>query len=270
MTLAADGIRREGAMVGAETWTDAEGRRLDEGEALDRLAAVRVVLLGERHDRPEDHLWQARVIAGLAARRRPVVVGFEMFPRHARPALDAWVAGGLDRAGFLAATRWPEVWGMDADLYMPIFEVCRAGGIAMRGLNVDRPVVSLVGRDGWEALPEAERDWLTPARPASAAYRRAIFDLTGGVRPDRRAQSPDDPAFDRFARAQGVWDRAFACALAGILAETPAALAIGVIGRGHLERRLGVVEQLDDLRVGPALVALPDGPAGAGDLMTAS
>ncbi len=139
----------------------------------------------------------------------------------------------------------------------------------MRGLNVDRPIVSLVGRDGWEALPEAERRWLTPARPASPAYRRAIFELTGGARPDRKAQSPDDPAFDRFARAQGVWDRAFACALAGILAETPGALAVGVIGRGHLERRLGVVEQLDDLGVGPALVALPDGAAGAGDLVVA-
>ncbi|MBP7241208.1 ChaN family lipoprotein [Amaricoccus sp.] len=254
-------------MVGAGGWIDAAGARLDEGAALDRLATARIALLGERHDRVEDHLWQARVIAGLAARRRPVVVGFEMFPRHARPALDAWVAGGLDRERFLEAARWREVWGMDPDLYMPIFELCRAEGIAMRGLNVDRPLVSLIGRDGWEALPEAERGWLSPARPASPAYRRAIFDLTGGVRPDRKAQSPEDPAFDRFARAQGVWDRAFACGIAGILGETPEALAVGVIGRGHLERRLGVVEQLDDLGVGPALVALPDGPAGAGDLV---
>ena len=64
-----------------------------------------------------------------------------------------------------------------------------------------------------------------------------------------------------------MWDRAFACALAEALAETPDAIAVGVIGRGHLERRLGVVEQLDDLGVGPALVALPDGRPGDGDLV---
>lgn len=248
-------------------WIDAEGRRIDEAAALDRLAGARVALLGERHDRAEDHLWQARVLAGIAARRRPVVAGFEMFPRHARPALDAWVAGGIDEDGFLAATRWAEVWGRDPGLYRPLFALCRAEGLAMRGLNVDRPLVSAIGRDGWAALPEAERGWLSPARPASPAYREAIFALTGGPRPDRAAPSAGDPAFDRFARAQGVWDRAFACALAEALAETPDAIAVGVIGRGHLERRLGVVEQLDDLGVGPALVALPDGRPGDGDLV---
>jgi uncharacterized iron-regulated protein len=252
---------------GTAEWTDVSGRRHGEEAALDRLAAARIVLLGERHDCVDDHRWQARVLAGLAARRRPVIVGFEMFPRHARPALDAWVDGRLDREAFLAATRWPEVWGFDPDLYMPLFELCRAEGLAMRGLNVDRPIVSLVGRDGWEALPEIERGWLSPARPASSAYRSAIFALTGGARPDRVAKSPDDPAFDRFARAQGVWDRAFACALAEVLVTAPAALAVGIIGRGHLERRLGVVEQLEDLGLGTALVALPDGLPGSGDLV---
>lgn len=254
-------------MTEAAEWRDAAGATLGEAAALDRLAAARSVLLGERHDSARDHLWQARVIAGLAARRRPLVVGFEMFPRHARPALDAWVAGQLDREAFLAATRWSEVWGFDPGLYMPLFDLCRAERLAMRGLNVDRPIVSLVGRDGWDALPEAERGWLSPARPASPAYRRAIFEMTGGARPDRAARTPDDPAFDRFSRAQSVWDRAFACALAEALEETPDALAVGIIGRGHLERRLGVVEQLDDLGIGPALVALPDGGAGDGDLV---
>lgn len=250
-------------------WIDAEGRRIGEADGLDRLAGARVALLGERHDRAGDHLWQARVVAGIAARRRPVVVGFEMFPRHARPALDGWASGRLDEAGFLAAARWDEVWGRDPGLYRPLFEICRAEGLEMRGLNVDRPLVTVIGRDGWDALPAAERGWLSPARPASPAYRAAIFALTGGRRPDRTAQSPEDPAFDRFSRAQGVWDRAFACALAEALAETPGAIAVGIIGRGHLERRLGVVEQLDDLGVGPALVALPDGAPGDGDLVAA-
>jgi uncharacterized iron-regulated protein len=241
-------------------WTDpATGAALTDAAALDRLAAGRAALLGERHDGAADHRWQARVVAGLAD-RRAVVVGFEMFPRHARPALDAWVAGRLDLEGFLAATDWARVWGFDPALYAPLFEVCRTRGLPMRGLNVDRPLVTAIGRDGWEALPAAERGWLTPARPALAAYRRYLFEVTGGARPDRAARAPEDPAFDRFVRAQQAWDRAFACAIAEALADAPGALAVGVIGRGHLEHRLGVPDQLDDLGIAPVAVALPDAP----------
>jgi uncharacterized iron-regulated protein len=240
-------------------WRDATGARLDEAAALDRLAAGRVALLGERHDRAEDHRWQARLVAGLAS-RRALVLGFEMLPRAARPALEAFGAGDLGFDGLVEATDWARVWGFDPGLYRPLFETARARGLPMRGLNVDRGLVTTIGRDGWEALPEAERGWLSPARPASPAYRRYLFAVTGGARPGRAAQAPDDPAFDRFARAQGVWDRAFACALAEALRERPGALAVGVIGRGHMEHRLGVVEQLDDLGVSPTVVALPDAP----------
>lgn len=247
-------------------WTDPiRQTSLSEAEALDRMATARVVLLGETHDAAPDHAWQARVLDGLAD-RRPVIAGFEMFPRHARPALDDWVESLLDLPGFLTAARWREVWGFDPALYLPLFELCRRRRIPMRGLNIDRPLVSLIGREGWDALPEAERGWLTPAVPARIDYRRYLFEATGGVRPGRTAQSPEDPAFDRFVRAQQAWDRAFACALAEAQAERPEALAVGIIGRGHLEYRLGVPPQLEDLGAGPVLVALPSAPEGPGPI----
>jgi uncharacterized iron-regulated protein len=242
----------------------ATAARLPHAAAMARLGGARVALLGERHDRAEDHRWQAQVLAGLAALRSEVVVGFEMFPRPVQPALDAWTAGGLTPTGFLEATRWREVWGFDPGLYQPLFDLCRDLRLPMVALNVDRPLVSAIGRDGWGAVPEAERGWLTPARPASAAYRRYLFEITGGVREGRAAQGPEDPAFDRFTRAQQAWDRAFACALAEALARRPEALAVGLIGRGHLEHGYGVPDQLDDLGLGPAVTALRGAADGAG------
>jgi uncharacterized iron-regulated protein len=145
---------------------------------------------------------------------------------------------------------------------MPLFALCRDLRLPMRALNIDRPLVSAIGRDGWDALPDELRGAITPARPAPPAYRRYLVAVTGGVRPGRAAQSPEDPAFDRFVRAQQAWDRAFACGLAEALAERPGALAVGIIGRGHLEHRLGVPDQLDDLGIAPVAVALPGAPAG--------
>jgi uncharacterized iron-regulated protein len=249
-------------VMAAAAWVEAAtGVRLPDATALERLASAPVVLLGESHDCAADHLWQAATIAALAE-RRPVTVGYEMFPRHARPALEGWVSGALDEAAFLEATRWHEVWGFDPALYMPVLRLCRDRGLPMRGLNLDRPLVTLVGRDGWEALPAAERAWLTPATPASPGYRRYLFEATGGARPGRAATAPEDPAFDRFVRAQQAWDRAFACAIAEARAESPDRLVAALIGRGHLEFGGGTPAQLSDLGVFGVAVALPGGEIG--------
>ena len=62
------------------------------------------MLLGEYHDRPDDHRWQLQTVAALAAEHPAVVLGFEMFPRRAQPVLDRWVAGELDERALLRET----------------------------------------------------------------------------------------------------------------------------------------------------------------------
>ena len=224
---------------------------------LSELAGQDVVLLGETHDRFDIHRWQLHVAAGLLALRGNIALGFEMFPARVQPVLDGWVRGEYDTAQFLEAVEWQTVWGFDAALYLPLFQFCRQFGVPMLALNCYRALVTRVGKEGWDAIPEAERDGLTPARPAPAAHRRHLFELTGGIREGREAQSGDDPAFDRFVRAQQVWDRAFACNIAKALQREDPPLVIGIIGRGHLEYGFGTPDQLDDLGIRKVSVLLP-------------
>lgn len=245
-------------------WRRADGNFLDGGEAYAVMGAARVLLLGERHDRAADHFWQAETICALAE-RMPVAVGFEMFPWTAEAPLADWSAGRLGFPKFLETIRWNEVWGHDPGLYRPLLEACR--GPSLFGLNVARPVVKAIRHGGWEAAPPAEAEWLTPAAPATAAYRRYLFEMTGGARPDRAARAPEDPAFDGFVRAQQVWDRAFACRLALAARRAPGRLVIGVIGRGHLEYGHGVPAQLADLGLWGVVTALPgEGMPGEGPI----
>ncbi|ARO14624.1 protein of unknown function DUF399 [Ketogulonicigenium robustum] len=246
-------------------WRDASGAAISHAAIMARAARADAVLLGERHDRPDHHLWQAYVVAGLAA-HRPVVVGFEMFPARLNAVLAEWVNGELDEAAFLEKAEWGTVWGFDADLYMPIFRLCRALGLPMAGLNVPRALVRAVGESGWDGIEPADRAGLTPAAPSPMAYRQFIFDLTGGGRPDRKAQSAADPAFDRFIRAQEVWDRAFATHIVQAKADHPDALVVGIIGMGHLQFGGGVGFQLGTLGLQDSLALLP---VAEGDAMPA-
>ena len=204
------------------------------------------------------------VAAGLAA-RRAVGVGFEMFPARLDPVLAEWVAGGLTEAEFLTRAEWGTVWGIPSELYMPIFRFCRDMAVPMVGLNVARSLVRAVGAGGWDSVPEADREGLTRPKPSAMPYRRFIFDLTGGGRPGRKAQSADDPAFDSFVQAQEVWDRAFATHIAAASRRPGNPLVAGIIGMGHLQYGGGVGWQLADLGLpdSRALIAADAGAAPA-------
>jgi uncharacterized iron-regulated protein len=199
----------------AGVWLEpATGAEVAHPAMMARAAAAGVVLLGETHDRADHHRWQLSVLAGLAAHRPDLVVGFEMFPAAADLVLAEWVSGGLAEVDFLERTDWAKVWGFAAELYLPLFQFCRLHRLPMVGLNCARDLVRAVGAGGWNAVPEAAREGITPAAAATPAYRAYLFAMTGGRREGREAQHAMDPAFDRFVRAQQTWDRAFACRIA--------------------------------------------------------
>ena len=67
---ASPGSGRDGSSLVGRIFDARTGAFVDEDELLDQLAATRFVLLGERHDRPEHHRLQARIVQALAARGR--------------------------------------------------------------------------------------------------------------------------------------------------------------------------------------------------------
>lgn len=244
-------------MSGEGTWYDPrDGQTLTHAAVMADIAKGRVALLGEFHDRYDIHRWQMHMCAAALALREKIAVGFEMFPRRVQPVLDEWVAGELSEAAFLEKVEWATVWGFDADLYWPLFHFCRQFKVPMLALNCYRALVTRVGREGWDAIPEGERDGLTPARPASPAHRQHLSTLTGGGPPAVRGKSADAPEWDRFVRAQQTWDRAFACNIAYYLEAHPDALVLGIIGRGHMEYGFGTPDQLDDLGIDGVSVLL--------------
>ena len=240
------------------TWiAPATGKPIDHADLMKRMAASRVVLLGETHDRYDIHRWQLHVAASIQAHHSNIALGFEMFPRRVQPVLDEWIAGALTTDAFLEKVEWEKVWGFAADLYLPLFHFCREFQVPMHALNCRRTLVTEVGKLGWDEIPEEDRDGLTPSKPATPEYRQYLTDIVGANRGPTPAKSSPDPISDRFVRAQQTWDRAFACNIANALEGPNPPLMIGIIGRGHLEFGHGTPYQLDDLGIKHVSVLLP-------------
>ncbi|MDH3279983.1 MAG: ChaN family lipoprotein [Gammaproteobacteria bacterium] len=250
----------------------AVGKSRGPQELFASLSQYPVVLLGETHDRPAHHRWQLHTLAALYAHNPRMVIGFEMFPRSVQPALDRWVGGELSESEFLAATRWHAVWGFGADLYLPLFHFARQNRIPMIALNVERALISRIAEHGWTQVPETEREGVDRPAPISDDYRRRLaqvflvkaqkHDDAHGVAEREWSDAEieatvDRPEFQWFTEAQSTWDRAMAEALADGLRRTGAHLAVGIMGRGHVEFGHGVAHQLRDLDVHPVATLLP-------------
>jgi hypothetical protein len=144
--------------VAAGSWLDpASGESLAADQLVASLAERPVVLLGEAHDDAEHHRWQLHTLAALHGRHPDMVLGFESFPRRVQPVLDRWVKGELDAGAFLEEVDWPEVWGYDAALYLPLFHFARQNRVPMIALNVERDFVSRVRDEGWSATRAGPR-----------------------------------------------------------------------------------------------------------------
>ena len=251
----------------AAAWTmlDGDPPRATSGAAvLTRMAKRDVVLLGEQHDEDDDHRWQMQVLAALHAQRPNMVIGFEMFPRRVQPVLDNWVAGNLTVKELLAQSQWDSVWRLPAELYLPLFQFARINRIPMVALNIDQKLIKAVSEKGWDAVPEAEREGVGRAAPATEAYRDSLFAIYGEhpniQGKDGTKVKKSDPAFGRFVESQTTWDRAMAEALArhsvaGSAGEKP--LVVGIMGSGHITFGHGVPHQLRDLNIRNVGTLLP-------------
>lgn len=223
---------------------------------FEQVAEQDVVLLGEFHDRMSHHRWQLHTLAGLAAHRNDMVIGLEMLPREAQPALDAWVADELSEAQFLQQSQWHEAWGFDPDLYLPILHFARMQQIPLLALNIKPALRRQLATEGFDAVSAEQRFNIGEPAPASDAYRQRL-EQSFQMHPTSMGNEDqgDNTAFETFLNAQLIWDAAMADALASAVEDNT--LVVGLMGVGHLAYGEGVPYQLDAMGITATLALMP-------------
>jgi uncharacterized iron-regulated protein len=244
--------------VALGAWLRPGDRESVTGAAVyEKASHAEVVLLGESHAQAPHHRWQLETLQALRALHPAMVIGFEMFPRRVQPVLDRWVAGELTADEFLRQSDWKKVWRFDFELYRPLFEFARTHGIPMRALNVEQALVRDTGANGFDAVARDRREGVSSPAPPAGAYVERLGEVYAQHRHGNGVPALDDPKFQRFVDAQLLWDRAMAQGLADALRDRPDALAVGIMGRGHVEYGQGVAHQLRDLGVSHIVTLLP-------------
>lgn len=181
-------VGREHPRVG-RIWDVAGGRFVDEAAVVAGIAKARYVLLGEKHDNPDHHVLQARVLRGLTAAGRRPAVAFEMFAPSQAGALTRHLAARpRDAAGIGEAVNWKASGWPAWSLYEPIARAALDARLTIVVANLDTERVRAVSRQGVAALDAAlvQRHGLDQPLPADvrAAMAEEIRDAHCGHAPE--------------------------------------------------------------------------------------
>jgi uncharacterized iron-regulated protein len=201
---------------------------------------MRVVFIGETHDRYDHHLNQLEIIRRLHDLDPNLAIGVEYFQQPFQAQVDNYIAGRTTEKEFLREANYYEGWGYDFRLYAPIFRYAREQHIPVRALNVPRALASAVAKVGTAGVSEKLRAYLPrEIEPADAAYKdrlRNAFEAHQAVKPD---------AFDHFVEAQLVWDEGMGESAAAYLNANPDRRLVVLAGSGHVAFGSGIPARLE-------------------------
>lgn len=163
--------------LSGKIWETATGRFVPEDSLLARLSGARFALIGEKHDNPEHHRIQARLVAQIvAAGRRPSLV-FEMLTASQQPAIDTYLAQHpQDASGLGPAVDWDSSGWPDWALYQPIVEAGLPAETPVLAGGLDRDTIRGVARNGAEDIGRDRMHRLRLDEPIAGAMRAEMRD----------------------------------------------------------------------------------------------
>lgn len=108
-----------------------------------QLKPMDVIVLGEEHDNHGAHALQASIVRELVQQGANLAISMEMFEKDVQGAVDDYLAGRIDEAAFLAASR---PWKNYPEHYKPILEIARESKIPVLAANTPRDVAAKVAK----------------------------------------------------------------------------------------------------------------------------
>src|SRR5881628_4149209 len=230
-------VERAHPLVG-RIWDVKAGSVISEETLLSRLGGSRFVILGERHDNPDHHALQAKLVRALIGAGRRPAVGFEMLSTDDAPALARYLARSpKDAAGLGDAVNWTRSGWPEWRFYQPIAQAALDGNLSIVATNLSRPATEALRRNGLAGLGPALTQQLRLDEVPSPETREA---MARELRDAHCDQTPEN-VLDRMVDVQWARDARMAASLARAGGRDGAVLIAGV---GHARNDRGVPAHL--------------------------
>ena len=231
-------------------WDVSTAGFVDNQTLVRRLTHARFVLLGEKHDNPDHHVLQAKLIRQMIKFGRRPAVAFEMFNVDDAFAIARHLTGAPgDAAGLGAAVGWEKRGWPDWELYQPIAEAALEAGLPVVATDLSPATLSRLRRGGVAALEDATVRRLQLDRPFP---KDMLKKMTEDIRSSHCGHA-SDALIETMVHIQRARDARIAQSM---IASDHGDGTVLVAGAGHARKDYGVPTHLAVTATGQLVISV--------------
>jgi len=219
-----------------------DGTEISIEQLVSQHSDANVFMVGEFHAHPGVHLFQAKLMAYLAAQGIPLALSMEQFTRADQAILSQYVAGEV---GEITLTKKTKVWDNYKSDYRPLVEIAKEQSLPVIAANAPRDIVKCIGRQGPQYLSK-----LSTQQRALVANTIDISDSPYRQKflSNMRGMSLSEKRIEQMFGAQMAWDATMAESIANHLTHNPNHRVFHIAGRFHIVNGLGTGAELQKLK----------------------
>lgn len=227
------------------------GKQMDWDELVTRAKRASVIYLGEKHDNPEHHKNQLRLLQALVEAGKQPTLGFEVFDlgetsylmRYSQPKEKetSHAAGGAFNAEHLLLKQitWQEE-DENWQFYGPLLKSAREHRLPTFGADLSRALRARITAVGYEGLTNVEKRLSYPSGFDDAAYAQMMKQTFKASHCGWGSDAYLGRLYDNWVARND----AMAMAIDEMLGQYPDQPVVMILGAGHTRQGRGVVEQV--------------------------
>ena len=231
----------------------ATAKTMDFNTLVANLLSADVIYLSEKHDNPDHHALQKKIIKALIAKGKTPQLGFEFFEKNDTPLLLNFVDS--NKAKHSKATE-KEVekllrkklgWeGKSAKLwpfYFNLLSLAKNENLVAAGLDLSDSQKLRITRKGYDNLTNLEKKLIFSTGFNSKTYRDYMYEIFEKVHCGMKNPTMQSRLFDSWLARNDT----MANSIVELHETEPHKPVVVIIGGGHTEHNLGVIDRVRSL-----------------------
>lgn len=225
-------------------------------DLIDRISRQDVIYLSEKHDNPDHHAMQHRIIRGLMEKGLSPLIGFEFFSMEDTPDLLNFIESGKTVHSKDLLTRIETdlrkklSWDTQPDAmwayYYGLLSLARDNQLMAAGLDLSDTLKKRITRKGLEGLTPIEKEQIFSTGLSDPVYKEYMFSIFKDVHCGMEHGQMQARLYDTWTARNDK----MALSITRLKQHHKGPIVV-IMGAGHTEYGLGVISRTSAIR--PAL-----------------
>ncbi len=241
-------LKRNDPLIG-KIFDTTKNMELSFDTLIEKIHTFDVIYLSEKHDNPDHHKYQERIIQALIKKKLNPTIGFEFFAMDNTPDLLNFVDSGkvthsTENEAFIENDLRKKLgWDTQSDeswaYYFNLLNIAKKNKLSVAGIDLSRSSKKRITRKGINGITALEAELIFSTHLDNDTYKDYMFSIFKAVHCGMGNENMQSRLYDTWVARNDK----MALSISQLFKHTKGPVII-IIGGGHTSYGLGVIDRV--------------------------